>query len=124
MRPLSIRHKIATIEASKSGVGVSAGARKYMRTAMPEYKSVGNAELNELIVFEFSKCAPWSRFKLNKTLDGIAEIRKSSRFVFVARIRDRGTSQSGYDIITIQPNSKEVSEKIRKLRLQPGWGFE
>lgn len=123
---LSCRHftKFADFEPSSKGVNVSAGARKYVRNAIPEYRHLRNYELNELIADDFLKLQPWTRFKLTKTFQGIAEVRKSDRWVYIAMIRGRGTAQPGYDIITIQPNSKEVSEELRKVRLQPGWGID
>lgn len=113
----------ATMEQTRQGIGVSASARKYMRYAMPEYAQARNEELNEVIVADFLKSKPWHRFILSKTFQGVAEVRKSASFSYIAIVRDSG-AQAGYDIIVIQPAIKEPSEDVRKKRLEPGWGFK
>lgn len=116
--------KRATIEKSKQGIGISAGARKYMRKAMPEYAKTPNSELNEIIVSDFLKSRPWHRFKLSKSFQGVAEVRKSNSFAYIALLSGRGTHEYGYDIIAIQPTIKEPTEKVREIRMKPGWGYE
>lgn len=116
--------KTATMEMTQQGVGVSAAARKYVRQHAPEYAHVGNAELNEVIASDFLKREPWHRFRLTKTFQGIAEIRKSDSYYYIALVRGRGTDRAGYDIIVIQPTAKDPSEQVRKHRIRPGWGFE
>ena len=114
---ISKRHKVAGIEHSQSGIGVSTSARIYARRF---YGSQGNTvwavarndKVNDLLAQDFSASEPRHRFKLKS--GEIAEIRKSSTFVYVAAMR-RGT----YDIIILQKAYKEPREpEISKRRLQ------
>lgn len=118
---LSIR---ANIEMSQTGIGVSAGARKYLRRADVKFAEMSNQELTEFIAHDFARSKPWHRFRLNRTFQGIAEVRKSGNFAYIAMVRGRGTHEAGYDILFVQPAIKEPKEEIRLKRLEPGWGLE
>lgn len=120
MNKISNRHKIAAIELTSNGIGVSTSARKYVRQMVPEITQMRNSELNEKIASDFSKAERLHRFKLRS--GEIAEIRKSTNFYYIAVIRGRGTAATRLDIIVIQPAYKMVPDEIRKKRLEPGWG--
>lgn len=124
---LSIRHdtriyKSSEVqEVSKTGVGVSVRARKYVRQYAPNTAHMSNAELNEMVAGEFAKGEPVHRFRLRS--GEIAEIRRSVNFYYIAVMRGRGTANVRYDIIVIQPSYKQVTdEEEKKRRLQHGWG--
>ena len=117
--------KIAGMEMSQSGIGVSTGARMFMRNSDPRATGLHNPELNEMIATDFSKGTPVHRFKLTKgERKGIAEIRQSGSYYYVAFVRGRGTTDAGYDILVIQQSYKESNQGLTKSRLAPGWGVE
>ena len=113
--------KIAGIEQSQGGIGVSTSARIYARKF---YASQGNTvwstarndKVNDLLAQDFTNSEPMHRFKLKS--GEIAEIRKSGTFVYIAAIR-RGT----YDILVLQEAYKQVNPAISKKRLdKTEWG--
>ena len=118
----SKQYKIAGIEQSQSGIGVSTSARIYARRF---YASQGNNiwavarndKINDLLAQDFSASEPRHRFKLKS--GEIAEIRKSSTFIYVAVMR-----HGSYDIIVLQKAYKEPRiPDISKKRLESTeWG--
>lgn len=118
---ISIGHKVAGIEKSQGGIGVSTSARIYARYAYAEqgntiWATARNDKINDLLGQMFLSAEPRHRFKLKS--GEVAEIRKSSMFYFVAAIRG-GT----YDIIVIQKAYKEADPEISKRRLKSKeWG--
>jgi hypothetical protein len=117
--------KIAGIEPTRSGIGVSTTVRIFMRKTDPQAAGLHNQELNEMIAADFAKGTPVYRFRLTKgPSKGLAEIRKSGNYYYVAFVRGHGTAQAGYDIITVQQSYKIPKTKgLEKKRLTPGWGI-
>jgi len=116
MNKLSCRHKIAAIEKSSLGVGVSTSVRIFARrfytsAGAQAVASMRNADLNDVLAGDFLKAIPQHRFRLK---DGnIGEIRKGSNFYFVAKMIG-----SSYDIIVLQSAYKETRPEISKHRLE------
>jgi hypothetical protein len=117
---ISKRHKIAGIEQSQSGVGVSTSARIYARRFYGSqgnniWATAPNDKVNDLLAQDFSSSSPMHRFKLKS--GEIAEIRKSATFIYVAVMR-----HGSYDIIVLQKAYKEAKPEISKRRLEsPEW---
>lgn len=118
--------KTAGIEMTQSGIGVSTTVRLFMRQNDSRAAGLNNPELNEMIATDFSQGTPVHRFRLTKgEHKGLAEIRQSGSYFYVAAIRGRGTAGAGYDILVVQKEYKAPrTEGLEKKRLEPGWGFE
>ena len=107
---LSKRQKIAGIEQSTMGIGVSTSVRIYARKyyagwGMSDMAKMRNADLNNIIAQDFAKSEPKTQFKLR---DGsIGEIRKSSHFYYLGRKRPDGN----YDVLVIQQGYKQPRNK-------------
>lgn len=111
---------------TQAGIGVSTTVRMFMRQNDPTVAGMHNPELNERIASDFAKGKPMHRFRLTKgPTKGLAEIRQSGKFFYVAAIRGRGTAQAGYDILVVQQAYKPPkTEGLEKKRLEPGWGVQ
>jgi len=111
--------KLAGIEKSTVGVGVSSSVRRYWRNYYTQKRlpqMLGpNAQLNTMIAGDFKGAQPIHRFILKS--GEVGEIRKSHDFYYVAAIRSAGQ----YDVIVIQPRFKEAPQEISKRRLTPEW---
>lgn len=92
--------KLSGIEPTGQGIGVSTTVRKKYREADSGSKFISNKELNTVIAGDFIGAKFISRFLLKS--GEVAEIRKSSKFYYVAVIRSTGK----YDILTIQSDIK------------------
>ena len=120
---LSIRHKLAAIEPSSFGVGVSTSARivfrkHYASHGIQNIASMRNADVNDVIASDFLKAEPLHRFRLRS--GEIAEIRKAqSGWYYVSKMKP-----SGYDIIVIQFSYREVPETTRKHRMEKWTGTQ
>lgn len=120
---LSNRHKVAAIEPSSFGIGVSTGVRKYFReyyakSGVDAMAGLRNKELNDVIAADFQKAQVLHRFKLKS--GEVGEFRKSHNFYYLGVIRSGGGK---YDVIAVQPSIKDVSEKVRKKRMDnKGYG--
>ena len=119
---ISKRHKIAAVEPSSLGVGVSTGVRKYVRnyyakSGIDAMSSLRNKELNDVIAADFNKAQVLHRFKLKSK--EVGEFRKSHSFYYLGVIRSGG---GRYDVIAVQPQIKQPSEEVRKKRLEQGYG--
>lgn len=119
---LSGRHnissrKLAGIESTEAGIGVSLTARKYWRqhfAGTPEMLG-SNYDINSTIAMEYSSATPVWRFPLESGED--AEIRQSKWFHFVAAIRSNGR----HDVIVIQPTWMQGKPGSSELRLKQEW---
>lgn len=118
--------KTSGIEMTQSGIGISSSVRIFMRYNDPNAAGLENQELNEMIAKDFSNGTPEYRFRLNRgERKGVAEVRKSGAYFYIAFLRGRGTAEHGYDILVVQRDYKAApTEGLRKRRLQPGWGFD
>jgi hypothetical protein len=113
---LSVRHKIAAVEKSSLGVGVSTSARIYARKywaswGMGNMASMRNADLNDVLAGDFLKAEPRHRFRLKS--GEIAEIRKSKQFYYIAKMVG-----NTYSIIVIQSTYREAPSEISNHRLE------
>lgn len=109
-------NKISGIEQSQGGIGVSTSARIYARRFYGSqgnniWATARNDKVNDLLAQDFSSSDPRHRFKLKS--GEIAEIRKSSTFIYVAVMR-----HGSYDIIVLQKAYKESRPEISKSRLE------
>ncbi len=116
--------KIAGIEQAQNGIGISTSSRIYARRFYGSqgnniWATASNDKINDLLAQDFVASEPRHRFKLKSK--EVAEIRKSSTFIYVAVMR-RGT----YDIIVLQKAYKEPrNPEISKRRMESvEWGKE
>jgi hypothetical protein len=119
---ISTRQKIAAIETSSLGIGVSTSVRKYFReyyqkSGVDAMSSLRNSELNDVIAADYQKAQVLHRFKLKSK--EVGEFRKSHNFYYLGVIRSGGGK---YDVIAVQPSIKQPSEEVRKKRLEQGYG--
>lgn len=119
---LSSRHgisnrKLAAVEPTQAGIGVSTSARLYWKKQFHDQEAMlgTNEDINSAIAMEYSSATPMTRFWLRSGEP--AEVRKSRLFVLVAVIR----ANDVHDVIVLQPAYKEAPEEIRKQRLSLEW---
>jgi len=116
MKKISWRQKIAEIELAQNGLGVTTTARMFARAhwagkGNEVWARARNDKVNDWVAMDFMSSEPKHLFKLKS--GEIAEIRKSSDFVYVAK-RMGGS----YVIMTLQSAYKEATEGISKRRLE------
>ena len=114
-------HKLAGIERSTSGIGVSTTARLYWKAYYTQNGVTGmlgdNAFMNDAIAGDVSGSQLVHRFLLKS--GEVADVRVSHSFYYICVLQQG--SESIDRVIAVQPTYREAPDDVSKRRLTKEW---